>query len=147
MDHRGDHHVETTGKVLTFPPPYAEAEASAADVVRSNEAHVMRRRRRQAEWFEGAWVLLAWVLAAIRLAFAVRQRQVFGLEASTSFLLFVSAPLFLARRIAAVVRGAVHALGSAIRARRGVERAKAAEPARLPAGRRGRVGKRGRGRL
>jgi len=146
MDRPGNPPVETTGKVLTFPspdsefpPPAAEAEASAAGDARVNVALAMRRRRRQAKRLGLAWMLLAWILAASRLSFAVTHRQVFGIEASAAFLLVVSLPLILARRVAGALRSAAGALCSARRRRRGADEP-AGPDARLQAG--GRSGRR-----
>ena len=129
MDPPGDPPVETTGKVLTFPSPDSEFPPADAEVeatagtARVNVALAMRRRRRQAQRLGLAWMLLAWSLAASRLSFVVTHRQVFGTEASAAFLLVVSLPLILARRVAGAVRGVAGALRSARRRRRAAFRA------------------------
>jgi hypothetical protein len=125
--------VETTRKVITFPPPAAETEARAGGAVRVTEAEAMRRRRQLAQWLDGMWLLFAWILAASRLSFAVSHRQVFGAEASTAFLLVVSMPLIRARRVAAKLRGAISVLRSANRAGRAAESARAPDAVRAAA--------------
>jgi hypothetical protein len=110
MDRPGEPRVETTGKVLTFPTPGAEPEVDGTGTAEVNAAHARRLKRGLGAWFEGTWVLLAWILVARRLSSAVRHREVFGVEDSTAFLLVVSMPLIRARRIAAALGHAARAL-------------------------------------
>jgi hypothetical protein len=117
MDEPQKPDAETTRKPLVFPSQDVDADAGAASVARIEGARATLLRRRRMEWLEGTWVILAWIVAANRVSFTVRQREVFGFEAMTAFLLVVSMPIIRAPYIAAAVRGIVRAL----RSRKGAE--------------------------
>ena len=138
MDRDRDPPVETTGKVLTFPFHGAEPEVAAAGVAGLDDARAAARRGRlSAAWIDGAWVLLATILAGYRVWIAVAHRQVFGAEASAAFVLVVSMPLIRARRIVAAVGRAVAALRRRPSPGRGIESGGPDSPPKLPV-RRGR---------
>src|SRR6266404_312847 len=104
MERHRNPQVDATGKVLRFPPISAGRAPTASDVAEVNQARVLRRReKRSALWIDGAWVLLAWIVAVCRLRLAIMQHEVFGAEASMAFLVVVLMPLMRAPRIIAVV--------------------------------------------
>jgi hypothetical protein len=100
--------VEPTGKVLTFPSADRQPESTEEALARVAAAvrGEPRRGQRWVEWIDGAWVLLASVIAACRVWSAAEHREVFGVQASIAFALVVSVPVILARRILAALRHA-----------------------------------------
>src|SRR5258708_35897838 len=101
--------VEKAGKILRLLRP--RRPRKAPDGAKVIEARVMESRRRRAlTWISGAWVLLAWIVAACRLRSPVMHHEVFGAEAGMAFLVVVVLPLMQAGRIADAAREAVIAL-------------------------------------
>jgi hypothetical protein len=110
---------ERVGKILKFPllrpkrGAHASAHASAIEAQRFE-----LRRRRLAQWLNGLWMLLAWIVSALRLRVAIVHHQVFDVETSIAFVVVLLMPLMLTPKIATAIRDAIVFMRRARKARK-----------------------------
>jgi hypothetical protein len=121
MDDTEKAQVEATRKVLAFPPKGSDLGAAEVGAVTQEGVRNAERAGRRMGWLAGTWVLFAWIIAERRVSLAATHREVFGAEATTALLVFISMPMIYARRLAMAVRGVANRLLSAKAARRGAE--------------------------